>query len=155
LSGAVDLCKGFEGLFGIVRDTLCLDPLSGVLGSLHAADPWAVCAVHRIRQSNPMVAGATSDLLASHAIGVSDCVSLTSRSPIPGSTSSRYSRTGTPILRHVSITLTTAATFGPAASPPIWIQFFRLCAIVHKRNCVRSLMNLNPAVRGWRGRGKW
>jgi transposase len=30
-TGAVDMRKGFEGLFGIVRDTLCLDPLSGHL----------------------------------------------------------------------------------------------------------------------------
>jgi transposase len=30
-TGAVDMRKGFEGLFGIVRDTLSLDPLSGHL----------------------------------------------------------------------------------------------------------------------------
>jgi hypothetical protein len=27
-----------------------------------------------------------------------------------------------------------AATFGPTCSPPTWIQFFRLCSRVHKRN---------------------
>ncbi len=29
--GATDMRKGFEGLFGIVRDRLMIDPLSGLV----------------------------------------------------------------------------------------------------------------------------
>ena len=58
------------------------------------------------------------------AVGVSSPASLTFRSPIPGSTLSKYCRTGIPILRQLSTTDKIAATLGPASTLPTWIQFF-------------------------------
>jgi hypothetical protein len=64
----------------------------------------------------------------------------------PGRTDARYSRTGILRRRQLSSTERIAATFGPACSLPTWIQFFRLCAIVHKRNYVPAVIMCCPPV---------
>ena len=62
----------------------------------------------------------------------------------PGRIASKYSRAETLSLRHDSTTERMAATFGPDLTLPTCSQFFRLCAIVHKRNYVRPVIMCSP-----------
>jgi hypothetical protein len=75
---------------------------------------------------------------AANAAGVSWATLLIERLSRPGSTSSRYCRMGTPSRRQLSTIEKIAATFGPAFSLPIWIQFLRLSKYFDRRNYVHS-----------------
>jgi hypothetical protein len=86
---------------------------------------------------------------AANAAGVSWATLLIERLSRPGSTSSRYCRTGTPSRRQLSTIEKMAATFGPAFSLPIWIQLRRLSKYFDRRRYVHSriMYSLPASVR--------
>jgi len=83
----------------------------------------------RIRKTIPSPRDYPTFWCRSQPAGVRESRSRILTHPNPGSTSSKYSRTGTRSLRQDSSTLKIAATFGPATGLPTWIQFFRPSAI--------------------------